>query len=402
MSKYILITGGELFNKGAQSMTFIAVNELKNMFPDKKIILLSGQDYERSEEYKNQYLFDILPINILLTSELLGGVYKYIWRLRSKKYNKKAYKSLIPKFKEILNNTYAIIDISGYALSSQWGITGSMRYLTKLILAKKYHIEVYIMPQSFGPFTYNGIFKIIINQLIKVYMRYPKIIFARENEGYKFLHYDYQLENVRKTYDLVLLNKSINLSNIYKVNPKIIEYKNAKDVAIVPNMRNFDHGNTEQIMLMYDIIINKLIGLGKTVCLVRHSYEDIEACKMIKNRFSDNNNVILIVDDMSCIEFDELIKKFDFLIGSRFHSIVHAYKNGIPCIAIGWATKYRELLETFKQEKYIFDVRNNIDANEINKSIDVMLNKYKEESNTILSILNEVQKFNVFDVIGEK
>lgn len=402
MSEYILITGGELFNKGAQSMTFITVNELKNRFPDKKIILLSSQDYERNEEYKNQYLFDILPINIGIIFELLGGVYKCIWRFKGKIKNKQKNKLLIPKLEEILNDTYAIVDISGYALSSQWGIISSMIYLSRIILAKKYGIKVYIMPQSFGPFLYKNIFKVIISSLIKKYMKYPEVIYTREKEGYKFLHDEYKLKNVKKSYDLVLLNKNIDLSNIYKTSLQFMDYKNAKDIAIVPNMRNFDHGNTEQIMLVYEAIIKKVTDIGKTVCLVRHSYEDIEACKMIKERFIDNDKVILIVDDMSCMEFDELVKKFDFLIGSRFHSIVHAYKNGVPCIAIGWATKYHELLETFKQGKYIFDVRNNIDTTAINKAVDMLLDRHQKESEIILSILKEIQGYNVFDVMGGK
>ena len=45
-------------------------------------------------------------------------------------------------------------------------------------------------------------------------------------------------------------------------------------------------------------------------------------------------------------------------------------KNGTPCIAIGWATKYHELLKTFKQEDYIFDVRKNMDTNSIVEAVD--------------------------------
>lgn len=402
MSKYILITGGELFNKGAQAMTFITIDELKSRFPGKEIILLSKIDYERKKEDKSKYSFEILPINIGLVFELLGGCYKMIWRFKAKSQNKQKYTPFIHTLKKILNDTYAIVDISGYALSSQWGVGGTVEYLTKIILAKKYGIKVYLMPQSFGPFSYKGAAKPIINYLLKKYMNYPEVIYAREKEGYNYLHNDYKLTNVKKTYDLVLLNKAVNLSNIYKVTPKISVFNNAKDIAIVPNVRNFDHGNTEKIMLLYDTIINKLINMGKIVCIARHSYEDIEACKMIKKRFMDNDNVVLIDDDMSCIEFDQLVKKFDFIIGSRFHSIVHAYKNGVPCIAIGWATKYHELLKSFKQEKFIFDVRNNIDIESVEKAVDIMSEQHKKESEIISSILKEIQIYNVFDVMGGK
>jgi colanic acid/amylovoran biosynthesis protein len=222
-------------------------------------------------------------------------------------------------------------------------------------------------------------------------------------EGYNFLHNNYKLNNVKKSYDLVLLNKGIDISNIYKSVPKISDFEIMKGIGIIPNMRNFDHGDIKNIMVVYDTIINKLIETDKTVYLIRHSYEDIETCKMIKERFKNNDKVILIVDDMNCIEFDRLVKNFDFIIASRFHSIVHAYKNGVPCIAIGWATKYHELLQTFKQEKYIFDVRHNIDITGIKKALNTMLERYQKESETIKFLLKEIQSdSNIFDIIGGK
>ncbi len=400
MDKFILITGGELFNKGAQSMTFITVNELRKRFPDKKIVLLSCADYKRNSEDKNQYSFEILPMHIWMEFELIGGIYKLISKLKGIRKNKLKYMSLIPKLRKILENTEAIVDISGYALSSQWGSSRSMGYLAKIMLAKKYGIKTYLMPQSFGPFLYQGMTKPIINFYLKKYMKYPEVIYAREMEGYKYLHNDYKLSNVKKTYDLVLLNKELDLSNVYKENPEIKSFENAEGVAIIPNMRNFDHGNKKKIMKIYEIIINRITSIGRKVYLIRHSYEDIEACNMIKDQVRDNNRVIMISENMNCIEFDQLVRKFDFIIGSRFHSIVHAYKNGVPGIAIGWATKYVEMLNTFNQGDYIFDVRNDIDLVAIEKAVDMMLENYNKEATHISEILKDIKSDNIFDVIG--
>ena len=56
----IIITGGELFNKGAQAMTFVTVSELKKRFPNHKIILLSEMDKRRPKEEKAKYAFDFM------------------------------------------------------------------------------------------------------------------------------------------------------------------------------------------------------------------------------------------------------------------------------------------------------------------------------------------------------
>ena len=47
---YILITGGNLINKGAQAMTFIAVDEIKRRFPDREVVVISDVDAARSDE----------------------------------------------------------------------------------------------------------------------------------------------------------------------------------------------------------------------------------------------------------------------------------------------------------------------------------------------------------------
>jgi polysaccharide pyruvyl transferase WcaK-like protein len=403
MSRYVIITGGGFSNKGAQSMTFITVNEIKNRFPDKKIVLLSETAYKLDANEKSMYDFDILPVNTDILFSLAGWGYKIAWSLKTKNINNSKHNAVIPKLQEVLKNTDYIVDVSGYTLSSQRAVGLQLSYLFTIMVAKKYGIKVYLMPQSFGPFDYSGKKKSVLEYLIRKSMRYPEVIFAREKEGYNYLKNEFGLKNVKKSYDLVLLNKDIDVSKVYKKIPEYTEYKNARDVAIVPNMRNFDHGNKEQIIALYDSIIKKLLKENKMVYLIRHSQEDIEACEILKARFPNNENVALIVDDMSCIEFDALVKKFDFLIASRFHSIVHAYKNNVPCIALGWATKYHELLSIFNQEEYIFDVRENIDSVKVEKAIDKLLTYHNTESQKILSILKKVQNYNVFDEIkGEK
>lgn len=401
MKKYILIIGGELFNKGAQAMTFVTVDEMKKRYPDRKVILLSDIDYKRNQKEKDKYLFDIKPMNFALCNILLGGIYKFIWKIKSKEKNKDKYMEYASDLFNIFKDSDIMIDISGYGLSSQWSIRSSIYYLLRVKLAKKHGIKVYIMPQSFGPFKYKGIYKPIMNYLIKKHMKYAKIIYTREKEGYKYLHDEFNLNNVVESKDLVLLNKGINVNNVYKNSSEVLNKYNVDGVAIVPNMRNFDHGNKDQIMRLYETIINKVIDANKNIYLVRHSFEDMEACKLIKERFKNNDKVVLMTDDMSCLEFDEVVKDFDFLIASRFHSIVHAYKTGVPCIALGWATKYNELLSTFKQEKYIFDVRNNIDMKNVENAVDSMLLNYQNESKGISEVLDKLQTTNVFDIIGE-
>lgn len=398
MRHYILITGGELFNKGAQAMTFAIVSEILTVSKDKKIILLSYRDSLRPDNEKSRYSFDILGMKTADILNLCGGLAKYISLI------KHPDKTKIVRFKNILRMTDYIIDVSGYALSSNWGFRGTIIYLMRIYMAKHFNIPVYIFPQSFGPFLYKGIFKPIADIMIKHIMQYPEIIYTREMEGYKQLTEYYNLKNVKMSHDLVLLNRKLDLAKIYCLIPNIkrIEIKPGS-IAILPNMKNFAHGNKDEIMSLYVKMINTLLILEKKIYIMRHSYEDIEACQLIKNEFINNEEVVFLPDDFSCLDYEGFVSGFDYLISSRYHSIVHAYKNFVPCIVLGWATKYHELLHTFEQSKYLFDVRISIDHNAVLKSITTMEKQYQVESKRIKDILLTVQENNnVFEAVLRK
>lgn len=398
--RYVTIVGGGLGNKGAQSMTFVTVNEIKNRFPDKEVVLFLGGDHKRCQQEISQYAFRIMgPIGLKTAFFIKYGVYRLITIINNSNKNK------LKEIENILKNTDIMIDISGYMLGSNRGILRVINYILRIKVAKYFGINMFLMPQSFGPLDYKGIKGLFINLFIKKYLKYPKVIYAREREGYDLLTNKYKLRNVSLSNDLVLLNQEIDINNIYNNIPNIktIEMiSNIDNVAIIPNMKNFIYGNKEKIIFLYEKIIDKLISSGKSVYLIKHAEEDIEVCKIIKSKFIDNTEVILVPDEFSCIEYDQLVNRFDFLIASRYHSIIHAYKNGIPCIALGWATKYHELLSTFKQHKYIFDVRRDINMEAVLQAINIMQENYKTESEKIKNILIEIQNNNVFDILEGK
>ncbi|MDN6290425.1 MAG: polysaccharide pyruvyl transferase family protein [Tetragenococcus koreensis] len=393
MKKYVFISGGELFNKGAQAMTFIAVDQMKRRFPDAEIILLSTSDFKRSEKEKSNYRFTILPFSTGWIYDYISGPISSAYKLKNlvKKPSKSQYQSEKEKIGKMLDDVVAWIDISGYALSSQFTANRSLDFLLRILTAKNYDIKMAIMPQSFGPFSYQGKNKVIIDYLMKKTMLYPVKIYAREQEGYDILTNELKLKNVERTYDMVLMSKELNLNNVYKYAPEFPSYENIESaIGIVPNEENFKHGKSEDVYSAYKSAIETALDHNKSVYILRHSHNDKEVCQNIKDMFTQKE-VVLLDKDISSLEFDILVEKLDFIIGSRFHSIVHSYKNHVPCIAIGWATKYHELLKLFKQYNYMFDVRESLDKNELNAAVVKLLNEHSKESKVISEKLADVQ-----------
>jgi len=228
-----------------------------------------------------------------------------------------------------------------------------------------------------------------------------RAILAREQEGYDALVNTYGLTNVHLAPDLVLNNKEIDLNMVFRNLPTMdLPEIEKESIGVVPNVRNLTVGDGDQVIGLYQTAICHARSKGKAVYLLYHATSDADICKKLKEHFLDDDSVVLLDRDFSCLEYDELVKHFDYLVASRFHSIVHAFKNGVPCITLGWARKYEDLLAQFGQSAYLFDVRNAPDAEKLRRAMDRMENRKAEESAEVMSHLSEVNRENVFDIIN--
>lgn len=393
--KNIIITGGGMVNKGAQALTLITVSEMRKRFPNHHIYLYSPSDIANPNIKKTGYQFEFLGWNPMKFAYCQS---KPLQRMLIKLRNGRE----LAAAESIYKNTDFVVDISGYALGSNWDDKICNDFLDTLEFAKHFGIPVYLMPQSFGPFDFD-VSRRTLDHRIRSLLPTAKVIFAREQEGYDALVNTYGLNNVRLAGDLVLNSREIDLSKVFTTMPEQhIPSIMAQSVGVIPNSRNAEVGDTDMMLQLYDSIISDLVKSGKHVYLLSHSSIDAKVCKDIKQRFASDNRVIYLEQDFSCLEFNELVQKFEFLIASRFHSIVHAYKNGIPCVTLGWATKYHDLLKQFRQERYMFDIRGTVDVSELLHEIHYLDTHCQEESMNIRNCLSDIQKDSAFDIISEQ
>lgn len=389
----IIITGGELFNKGAQAMTFVVVDEIKKRFPDHRIYVLSEMDFVRPEIERMKYGFDFMgwyPIKFARCQHNLP--LRLLCRFRNRKEFAEA--------EEIYKNCDMMVDISGYALGSNWDVKNNDRYLNHLEFAHAFGIPMYLMPQSFGPFDFGSDHPGIDGRCRKL-LPFCKAIFAREQEGYDALVNTYGLTNVQLAPDLVLNNKGVDLKNIFKEIPAFdLPEICSGSIAVIPNGRNLSVGNDKEVLELYQAAIRRGLEQGKKVYLLHHAASDAKICAQLKTLFVDELSVVLLEKEYSCLEFNALVQLFDYLVASRFHSIVHAYKNAIPCVILGWAKKYEDLAVQFEQQEYLFDVRTCVEISDICKAMDRVNENRDTDSQKIKEHLSKLQKENVFDILG--
>lgn len=391
----IIITGGGMVNKGAQAMTLIAVHELRQRFPSHKIYLYSPVDMANTNLDRSKFNFEFTgwyPMKFARCQH--NFLQRALCILRSR--------TELLEAESIYRNTDLIVDISGYALGSDWNDKVCNNFLDILEFAHAFGIPVYLMPQSFGPFDFGKDHPGIDGRCRKL-LPACKAILAREQEGYDALVSTYGLSNVHLAPDLVLNNKGIDLANVFTEIPNMeLPEIMPGSIAIVPNGRNLSVGNDQEVLELYRSAIACGLAQGKTVFLLHHATTDATICARLKESFADENRVILLDREFSCLQFNALVPQFDYLVASRFHSIVHAYKNGIPCVILGWAKKYEDLATQFDQQQYLFDVRSCVDRSALCAAMHCINETREAESRKIKAHLCTVQKENVFDILGKE
>lgn len=389
----IIISGGELFNKGAQAMTFITVSELKRIYPDHRILVLSPLDKHRPIQQQRQYAFQFIdwyPMKYAYAQK--DKLIRSVCWLRNRKE--------LEEVEAVYRNCDLLVDISGYALGAEWDYRYCNSFLEHLEFAKAFHVPIVLMPQSFGPFPFSGEKAHELDRRIREVFPYIGIICAREMKSYTALIDTYNLKNVVLKKDIVLNIREVNYGLIYNSIPQINLPEICQNaVGIIPNQRLLKYLSEEKLLAIYKDIIDELLNLGKNIYILRHAQADQALSKRISVLFFDNNRVRLIDQDFNVMEFEILVSRFQFFVVSRYHAIVHAYKHGIPCISLGWAEKYRELLETFRQEQFLFDVRCEYDRNQFLGAVDKMDQLHTCLQETLHKRLEEYQRTNIFEEI---
>ena len=398
----IVITGGSFSNKGASTMLYITSQKLHSKFPNANVYYCSAEKRNPllEKEYDIFYLDKFRFLNELGSGYGMGLSKKIRYSIinvaRKIKFHT-IFNGDHNDYQNILNNTRLIFDISGFALSSKFSHMNYIAtdyFLDFIEYAHNREISTFLMPQSFGPFDYAKGKERKIERIKKV-MSYPVLIFAREKSGFNLLRKELGLNNTRLSNDLVLQEKEIS-------NDSRIEFVDTNEnVALVPNVRLLSYLSTERLVAAYAEIIKRLLSFGKNVYLFPFAGEDVNICNELKNIFTKEEKVRVLPYDMKISECEATLSKFQYIVASRYHSIVHGYRVGLPCVCIGWADKYIDLLSSVEQIDYLTDV-SRFDLELLLAAIDKMNDSYLRESECIKENVSNIQSDNCFDVAFEE
>ena len=396
MGKKIMIVGANFNDKGAQAKLFIVIDELRKRFSDCEVY------YAHNDEQLDGALYRFGKISFTKKTQsqvLKANPLTNITKMFRKKDDSSSGEKDVT---ELVSQMDLMIDVSGHVLTNESSMPEVEFYLNNIKIAKKYKIPMIIMPQSFGPFDFSLDEMEILGEM-KDLLFYPKAIFTREQYGYDELMGYFGLDNLRRSTDMLLIDNNFDLSNVCSrfYRPEIPEITEGNNVAIIPNAHCFDKKHYEHSLDLYNKIFDVLKTAKKNVYIVCQASSDMDICKELASNFRMYDNIHLIERELDSVEFDMFLKKFEFIISSRFTACVQAYRNYLPVLLLGHGVKYNDLTELLGQEDFYFDVLseecNNYDVVDALTILVNDLDVAKTRIQTRMINIREKSCFEIFD-----
>ncbi|WP_158288518.1 polysaccharide pyruvyl transferase family protein [Mucilaginibacter psychrotolerans] len=312
----IELRGVEFVNKGAELMMQAIIKKIREKFPEAILTMQIGAKTPKAKLLQN-------GIKIKFSSNRSNRIGAFIPGL---------IRRIAGYYLE--SEVNIVLDGSGFAFGDQWGATYASRRLGSKI--SKWHNEgkkVILLPQAFGPFNAAEL-KMVMKKIILN----ADLLFAREEESYRHLQNIATFQNIKQSPDFTNL-----------INGKVPEGFDSEtyQVAIIPNYKIVESKSANQDVYISFLkhAIDKTIAIGlKPYFLIHEGVKDHQVAKDVNSFLTQPLDIIVMEDPL---EIKGIISTAKFIVCSRFHGVVSALSQGVPCVTTSWSHKYVMLLKEY-------------------------------------------------------
>jgi polysaccharide pyruvyl transferase WcaK-like protein len=235
-----------------------------------------------------------------------------------------------------------LVDTSGFAFSDQWGAAAAERFAKLAEAYRRRSKPVVLLPQALGPFEHGT-----VRSAFRRIAAAADVIYARDGRSY-----DHAIaaspypDRVHLAPDMTLFDGVAEGARAANAVPYC---------CLVPNVRMLDRGDDEWRGTYSDFLATagrRVLGAGFALRVLLHSLEtgDAELAARVADDLGDHAVSIESHDDPYALK--EIIGQSHAVIGSRYHSLVAAFSQGVPSLALGWSHKYANLYADFGLEDF--------------------------------------------------
>ena len=324
----IFIHGVGVANRGAELMLCAVLEQLRCRFPDARFAVDPAfGSYEQRAAYGLRTMMRLRRgVRSRLIDKLASAGFRDLYGLMHD------------------SEVDVVLDGSGFAYGDQWGPETCRVFSERCAHWKANGATVVLLPQAFGPFE-NAEVKRAFAEMMKTVDR----AYAREETSYRHVN--------AMTESSSILRKCHDFTNLVKGGTPPDQNLSERFAAIVPNQKVLAKGRSEDA----DIYVRLLVSVAECVrargiepVLVLHSAQgDRQIADSIQSKIEEQ---LPCVEGLNGRELKAILGQAQLVAGSRFHSLVSALSQGVPCLATSWSHKYEELFREYGCPEYVLPI----------------------------------------------
>lgn len=365
----VMAVGGNFLGKGAEAMLLTVRDAVVERFPDAVVCAPSSPGRSRDRYHQHGIVPVVTPdrtcgmrrVDRWLT---LSGL------LRQRPVDPVRLFERDGKIINIYRCSDAVVDVSGFVGSDEFGPRASLDRLREYELAAATGNRIILMPQSWGPLRNPA-----VRQYVGSLVRMADLVFARERDSLEYLM---DLPGIDR--DRIHLSPDIAFQ--FHGAPVVAGRELLRDygiagadrllIGITPNMRIVERtpGRGQENSYFRSLVaISRwfLANTDATLVLIPHESSpgranDPELSAMVADALGEPRRVVALGAGHSAAEVKAVIASLEFLVASRYHSLVAALSCRTPVGVIGWSHKYDDLMNAAGLADWVSDPARRADA----------------------------------------
>jgi colanic acid/amylovoran biosynthesis protein len=243
-----------------------------------------------------------------------------------------------------------VLDASGFLYSDQWGAASAADAARLYERLSRRGKKIVLLPQAFGPFESKA-----VRKAVRSIVRSCRLVYARDKVSYDHLRFICgEAPALRQAPDFTNMLGGRLPANIDEVRGK---------ACIIPNYRMLDKTDASTAAAYVTFLVKAVEalqrrGIGSYV-LIHETKEDGLLVEQLKQGLG---RPLPVIEEQDSLAIKGLIGQSSVAVGSRYHGLVSALAQDVPCIATGWSHKYQLLFEEYGRPTWLVAPEREVDV----------------------------------------
>jgi len=346
------VVGGGFHNKGAEAMLLTVASCLKERFPSVTVLHYAVHDTWRERLRE-------AGVAALAKPASVPGVVRRWEELRARLSGAPLLgKRWRP---ESHGGIEAVLDVSGFRSSDQRGASVSRGRWWQMHRLWAPGVPIVYLPQAWGPFQDRA-----VRRYTRSMLREASLVYARDKNSLGYLQELGAVSPER-------LGMAADIAFHFRPAPpdcgeRILAGIGARGrsgplVGIAPNVRIYELADgegtqNEYVRLLARVCEYFLRDAGADVAIIPHEvYEnetrdDLIFGELLRDVLGRPDGLHAVTRNHSAADLKSLVGQLDFLVASRYHSLVAGLSMRVPLVVLGWSHKYVELMNDVDLGEY--------------------------------------------------